>query len=407
MRSKRIIAALLCAVIPIGTAVLPTVVPVTLSAEAAAVIDSGTCGKNASWQLDSDGTLTVSGTGDMSSSLDSSPCPWKEYKKEIKTVVIGNGITRVGANNFSSCSNLVSVSFPDTLKGISESAFSSCNSLESVVLPDSLTYIGNFAFALCKGLTDITIPSSVTSIGSLAFSTTKWLDDQTKKSDYVIVNGMLIWAADKEELTIPDQVSKILDNSIWGRSKVKSIVFPDTVTAFGNNSMAECSSLVSVTFPESVVNIGLQTCVNCTALEEIVILNPDCRIYDRANTFTNENGKYSGVIKGYDGSTAEAYAEKYGYSFVSLGQRPPEYSFGDVNGDGMIDAVDASDVLAYYARVSTDQEGGFGKKQQAAADVDMNGFIDSVDASDILSYYAYVSTEGGNVLSLEAYMKNK
>jgi hypothetical protein len=67
--------------------------------------------------------------------------------------------------------------------------------------------------------------------------------------------------------------------------------------------------------------------------------------------------------------------------------------------------VDASEVLAYYARVSTDQEGGFGRKQQAAADVDMNGFIDSVDASDILAYYAYVSTAEGKVLSMEEYME--
>ena len=82
-------------------------------------------------------------------------------------------------------------------------------------------------------------------------------------------------------------------------------------------------------------------------------------------------------------------------------------SLGDVNGDGNVDAVDASDVLAYYSKVSTRQDGGYGKNQQTAADVDKNSLIDSVDASEILSYYAYVSTAKGDVISMEAYMEKK
>lgn len=82
-------------------------------------------------------------------------------------------------------------------------------------------------------------------------------------------------------------------------------------------------------------------------------------------------------------------------------------SSGDVNGDGIIDAVDASEVLACYARTSTGQESGFSEKQKEAADVDGNGIIDSVDASDILAYYAYASTASGSVLSMEKFMEKQ
>ena len=83
---------------------------------------------------------------------------------------------------------------------------------------------------------------------------------------------------------------------------------------------------------------------------------------------------------------------------------PDEYTLGDVNGDGRINAVDASLVLAYYARISTNQEGGYDQKQRLAADVNFDGVINAVDASNILAYYAYSSTEKGTPVTLEEFM---
>ena len=84
---------------------------------------------------------------------------------------------------------------------------------------------------------------------------------------------------------------------------------------------------------------------------------------------------------------------------------PAEYTLGDVNNDSQINAVDASSVLTYYARISTDQNGGYTEDQELAADVDNDGLINAVDASNILSYYAYVSTAKGNIMSLQEFMK--
>jgi hypothetical protein len=84
-----------------------------------------------------------------------------------------------------------------------------------------------------------------------------------------------------------------------------------------------------------------------------------------------------------------------------------EYKLGDVNNNGTIDAVDASTVLAYYAMISTNKNGGFDENQKAAADVDHDGKINAVDASNILSYYAYVSTTKEEIMSMEEFMKKK
>ena len=85
----------------------------------------------------------------------------------------------------------------------------------------------------------------------------------------------------------------------------------------------------------------------------------------------------------------------------------PDYTLGDVNNDGKINAVDASGVLAYYARISTNQEGGYTEEQKLAADVTHDGSINAVDASNILAYYAYVSTTKETPMSMEEYMKKK
>lgn len=63
-------------------------------------------------------------------------------------------------------------------------------------------------------------------------------------------------------------------------------------------------------------------------------------------------------------------------------------NYGDVNGDGRIDAVDASSVLAEYAAVSVGKPSTFTSSQRNLADMNKDGRVDAVDASTILSIYA-------------------
>ena len=82
----------------------------------------------------------------------------------------------------------------------------------------------------------------------------------------------------------------------------------------------------------------------------------------------------------------------------------PIYSLGDVNGDKLIDAVDASLILAEYARLSCKSSSSFSQAQSACADINRNGSIDAVDASIVLSYYAKVSD--GSDITLSDFIKN-
>ena len=95
----------------------------------------------------------------------------------------------------------------------------------------------------------------------------------------------------------------------------------------------------------------------------------------------------------------------HGYIKIKDEEPTLEYNLGDVTRDGSINAVDASSVLAYYAMIATNKDGGYDDAQKLAADVNHDGAINAVDASCILAYYAYASTTKDEVLSLELYFK--
>ena len=94
------------------------------------------------------------------------------------------------------------------------------------------------------------------------------------------------------------------------------------------------------------------------------------------------------IIGGKTGSSAEAYANEYGFDFLD----PDNYLAGDVNKDGRVDAKDASTVLAEYGRASTGVELLFSPWQKIVGDMKPDKVIDANDASKILIEYARLST---------------
>ena len=107
-------------------------------AEAATVTASGSCGENATYTVDSEGTLTISGTGPMED-YPGMNTPWLVYN--IKAVVVEEGITTIGACAFAGFKTLVSVKLPDTVTTIDYDAFAGCDSLASVTIPNSVKTI--------------------------------------------------------------------------------------------------------------------------------------------------------------------------------------------------------------------------------------------------------------------------
>ena len=78
-------------------------------------------------------------------------------------------VTSIGERAFESCTNMTSISIPETVNTIGDGAFGKCSGLTSITIPQSVTSIGKSAFKGCTGLTSITIPDGVTTIKEYTF----------------------------------------------------------------------------------------------------------------------------------------------------------------------------------------------------------------------------------------------
>ena len=163
-------------------------------AKAQTIIDEGTCGANLTWQLTSNGVLTISGSGAMDNYHPNiypvNTAPWDPYKEEIKTIIIGDGATTIGWYAFSGCSNLTSITIPDSITQIGGYAFNECSGLTSVTIPDAVTEIEGSTFANCSNLELAIIGNSVRWIEAGAFANCVKLASVTiGESVYLIIEN--------------------------------------------------------------------------------------------------------------------------------------------------------------------------------------------------------------------------
>ncbi len=217
-----------------------------------AVLPSGKCGENLTWIYNYlNGTLTISGTGDMYDYDYSEDimAEWYEQRENIKSVVIEDGATSIGNCAFYNCPNLESAVIPSSVKSIGYFAFEECYALKSLVIPDSVESIGGYAFLYCTSLSSLTLGNSLTSIGNEAFAECSALSD----------------------LTIPDGVESIGSYAFSGCNSLKSVIIPDSVTDLGEGVFTFCTALEDITLPSGITQIPEKLLSDCDALTSVTI----------------------------------------------------------------------------------------------------------------------------------------
>ena len=178
---------------------------------------SGKCGAKGNedsvhWTLDSDGTLTIFGSGAMAD-YNVNDQPWAGQRSNIKHLVVENGVTSIGNNAFSYCTKLIDADMSKalSLNSISTS-FWGCTGLNNVKLNEGLKEIGGSAFSFCEKLKSIHIPSTVTAIGSWCFQNCYGLEEVTFEDGInltTIGGATFIYCRSLKKIMIPKSVEVI------------------------------------------------------------------------------------------------------------------------------------------------------------------------------------------------------
>ncbi len=283
------------------------------------------------WTLDSEGTLIISGEGEMDEYRGNNQ-GWRQYERSIKSVIINEGVTSIGSGAFSGCIFLSSVVLPESITYI-DSAFYECARLKtagpvggdynvkfawkseipngafwfpdlsSVIIPETVTCMGESAFRTngclytagpiggdyniqfgwktvipdnafsgCGDLVSVTIPEEITSLGDAAFSGCSSLTTLTIPESVTSIGDKAF--RDCNNLTsvvIPEGVTSIGDYAFCGCSNLTSVVIPESVTSIGDYAFCRCSNLTTVVIPESVTSIGDYAFYGCSNLASVVI----------------------------------------------------------------------------------------------------------------------------------------
>ena len=312
-------------------------------------IAEGVCGAqgdNLTWILYNDGTLVISGTGDMASFENGKP--WDSYIGKVRNITIEPGVTSIGACMYS-FSRITSFVVPEGIETIGSSAFSNCSELATIYLPSSLTNISGNAFVECRALRDI------------YFNGTKAQWNAISKPDYLLKNaelhlavltvsynanggfgmmnrqtvdrGMpfslnlntfyrdkyifLTWNTKPDGSGIAYFDMETIDNisedlmlyAQWGKP---DCILPSELTEIGEDAFAN-SAFTFVKLSEKTEKIGPNAFAGCQKLAYIYI--PSVSIDIDPTSFGNRTNL---TIYGKSGSPTEDFANNKGITFVAI-----------------------------------------------------------------------------------------
>ncbi len=322
----------------------------------------------------------------------------------LTDAALPDSVTEIGASAFEKCISLRNPELPENLNTLGAGAFKWCVSLGSVAIPESLTYIADNTFEGCVSLQTLTLPSTLTpqvnqttpvasAVGNQAFAYCSSLCDiyydgteeawaALNVTDARLINSPCLRFKGDEAPVLPET----------------NVVLPDIADALENNpdrifmrltppkkrtyQVGEELDLTGAYYDGQALISGRMA----AAIKQLA--NVTAEILDTSAFDSSAPGLYPIYVNDMDQSL---------YFFVEVveaEQTEPTLPLGNLNGDGVIDANDASMLLVAAAAAGSGGDHGLTEAQIAAADLNADGQFDASDASLILMYAAYAGAGG-------------
>ncbi|MBO4659104.1 MAG: leucine-rich repeat protein [Prevotella sp.] len=245
-----------------------------------------------------------------------------KYSK-LETLVISEGIEKIGINGIASNNNLKSVSLPNSLTELGNSAFYSCDALTTVTFPNgsNLVIIGDEAFYECKKLESFVIPSTVTYLGKSAFRYDEKLSS----------------------ITIPENILIIQQYCFSNCKSLNTVILHDNITRIEKNAFSSCTALENIDndFPETLEYLGQYAFENVPGIKHL-ILNGNLGVIDYSTFAYCKNLEYVWLKEGINTIRKWAFGNCLNLKYIVLPssiETVESGAFGESN-EKLLDYVD-------------------------------------------------------------------
>ena len=248
---------------------------------ASAEVITGQCGEAVFYTLDLfTNTLTITGTGEIDMIPDyeveddgaTDYIQWGSYRTQIKTVIIGEGITSVEEYAFEGFTELTKLELPESLTQIRTQAFYGCKKLREVQLPSQLQRLGDGAFRACESLETLTLPKTLTE-----FHPSSPVRQCKSLTAIFVEEGNPVYTAKDGVLFSAD--GRLLVRYPAGKPE-ESYTVPAEVRELAAYAFSECTALRRVESSGSVKKIGAYAFCGCSSLESVILGSTQQKIED-------------------------------------------------------------------------------------------------------------------------------
>lgn len=244
-------------------------------------------------KLDSNGVLTLTGTGEMPDYSNANLVPWKG--EQIQKIIINDGITKIGKYAFNSLTSLKDVDYGNTLVTIGEKGFYGCTSLTEFIAPSSLENIEYAAFAYCENITNIELNEGLKLLDSYCFEGTSvktvtipsTLEDY---NSYVFQNVLTLeefkvaegnptfWTDNGVLCETPGDTIDVNLLAYPPASKLKTYKVPENITALRSDCFANAVNLEEIILPDTLIVINSDAFRNC-GIKSITLKGSDLEVF--------------------------------------------------------------------------------------------------------------------------------
>ncbi len=206
-------------------------------------------------------------------------------------------ITTIGYNAFWKCTNITSLTLPNTLNSIIQGAFAGCTGITGeIVIPNSVTHLGADAFRSCTSLNSVVFSDALTKIGWAAFkgcSSLEHISPLPESLTRIYDKAFEGCSNLSGTIVIPSQITQI-DENVFAYCNISSVVIPESVERIKRMAFASCP-LDSIFIPSSVTSIsvtdgnGSGAFLGCTHLQSIIV--------DEANSVYDSRDNCNALIE--------------------------------------------------------------------------------------------------------------